>query len=759
DLADEGRWPNVTWRMQEDGINSFCVVPLTTAVRRLGAVTFGSLKKEAYGGADVEFLQQVGTQVAVAVDNVLHHEALSHDRDRLRLLLEVSESIASHRDLDELFHDLSQRLPPIVPFDYINVVLHDSARQVMRLHILAAPESSTIRPGLELPVDESPGGLVWETQQPLMVEDVALETRFPKLIPLLRENGVQSFCAVPLTTALRRLGAMGFGSFQRRTYLEAELNFMQQVAKQVAVAVDNVLHDESAQSAQRQLTHERDRMRLLLEVNNAVVSHLGLDDLFPAVSACLRTVIKHDGSSLVLYEPETRQYRVQVLDFAKNTSFIEEGKADPQCKGPSGVAITTRKPAVFTAQDLKNMAAESKVCERLLDEGVKSLCSVPLLAHDRVLGALNVGRRREDAFVQDDIDLLSQVAQQVAIAVENALAYRKITELKDKLAKEKLYLEEEIRTEQNFEEIVGESSRLKQVLKQVEIVAPTDSTVLIQGETGTGKELIARAIHNLSGRRERTFVKMNCAAIPTGLLESELFGHERGAFTGAIASKVGRFELAHQGTLFLDEIGDIPLELQSKLLRVLQEQEFERLGSTKTIRVDIRLVAATNQDLAAMVAEKQFRSDLYYRLNVFPIVSPPLRERPEDIPLMVRYFAQKFARRMNKHIETIPTETLAALSRYHWPGNVRELENLIERAAILSQGTELHVPLPELKAAAIEGTSSGATLEAAEREHILRALQAAKWVIGGPSGAAVKLGMKRTTLQSRIQKLGISRPS
>ena len=759
DLAEEGRWSKVTGRMQEDGISSFCVVPLTTAVRRLGAVTFASLKKGAYGKADVEFLQQVGKQVAVAVDNVLHHEDLSHDRDRLRLLLEVSESIASHRDLDELLHDLSQRLPPIVPFDYINVILHDSAREVMRLHILAAPASSTIRPGLELPVDESPGGLVWKTQQPLMVADVALETRFPKLIPMLRENGVQSFCAVPLTTALRRLGAMGFGSFQKRTYQEAELNFMQQVAKQVAVAVDNVLHDESAQSAQRQLTHERDRMRLLLEVNNAVVSHLGLDDLFPAVSACLRKVIKHDGSSLVLYEPETRQYRVQVLDFTKNTSFIEEGQADPQCKGPSGVAITTRKPAVFTAQELKNMATESKVCERLLDEGVKSLCSIPLLAHDRVLGALNVGRRREDAFVQDDIDLLSQVAQQVAIAVENALAYRKITELKDKLAKEKLYLEEEIRTEQNFEEIIGESSRLKQVLKQVEIVAPTDSTVLIQGETGTGKELIARAIHNLSGRRERTFVKMNCAAIPTGLLESELFGHEKGAFTGAIASKVGRFELAHQGTLFLDEIGDIPLELQSKLLRVLQEQEFERLGSTKTIRVDIRLVAATNHDLAAMVADKQFRNDLYYRLNVFPIVSPPLRGRQEDIPQLVRYFAQKFARRMNKHIETIPTGTMTALSRYHWPGNVRELENLIERAVILSQGTELHVPLPELKATAIEGTSFVTTLEAAEREHIVRALQAAKWVIGGPSGAAVKLGMKRTTLQSRMQKLGISRSS
>ncbi|TLY18284.1 MAG: GAF domain-containing protein [Nitrospirae bacterium] len=684
---------------------------------------------------------------------------MAHERDRLRLLLEVSESIALHRDLGELFHDLAQRLPRLVPFDYINLVLHDPTREVMRLHVLAVPVPSTIRPGLELPVDESPGGLVWKTQQPLMVEDVARENRFPKLMPMLRENGVQSFCVVPLTTALRRLGAMGFGSLQRRVYQEAELTFMQEVAKQIAVAVDNVLHDESAQSAQQQLEHERDRQRLLLEINNAIVSHLGLDDLFTAVSTCLRKVIKHDSSSLVLFDPETRQYRVQVLDFTKNTSFIEKGQADPQCKGPSGVAIATKKPAVFTAQDLQNMASESNVCERLLDEGVKSLCSVPLLAHDRVRGALNVGRRDEDAFAQDDIDLLSQVAQQVAIAVENALAYQEIAELQDKLAKEKLYLEDEIRTEFNFEEIVGDSPALKRVLKQVEIVASTGSTVLILGETGTGKELLARAIHNRSERRGRTFVKMNCAAIPTGLLESELFGHEKGAFTGAIAHKIGRFELADGGTLFLDEVGDIPLELQSKLLRVLQEQEFERLGSTKTIRVDIRLVAATNRDLAAMVTDKQFRNDLYYRLNVFPIVSPPHRERQDDIPLLVRYFAQKHSRRMNKEIEQIPSEAMAALSRYHWPGNVRELENLIERAVILSPGVELHVPLAELKAEPKERAQLVTTLEAAERDHIMRALQVARWVIGGPSGAAAKLGMKRTTLQSKMQKLGISRPS
>jgi formate hydrogenlyase transcriptional activator len=357
--------------------------------------------------------------------------------------------------------------------------------------------------------------------------------------------------------------------------------------------------------------------------------------------------------------------------------------------------------------------------------------------------------------------LLGQVGKQIAIAVENGVAYRQIAELKEKLNTEKLYLEDEIRTERNFDEIIGQSTTLKQALSQVAIVAPTESTVLIQGETGTGKELIARAIHKLSGRRARTFVKVNCAAIPTGLLESELFGHEKGAFTGAIAQKIGRFELAHGGTLFLDEVGDIPLELQAKFLRVLQENEFERLGGTRTIRVDIRLVAATNRDLTAMVADKQFRSDLYYRLNVFPIVSPPLRDRREDIPPLVRYFTQKFARRMNRRIETIPSDTMDALSRYHWPGNIRELENFIERAVILSRGSSLDVPLAELKQRIKDGPADAprslTTLEEAEREHIRQALQQANGRVGGPSGAAARLGMKRTTLQSKMAKLGIER--
>ncbi|MCI0355581.1 MAG: GAF domain-containing protein, partial [Acidobacteria bacterium] len=426
-----------------------------------------------------------------------------------------------HRDLGELFQDLAQRLPRIVPFDYINLVLHDPTRDVMRLHLLVVPEPSTIRPGLELPVDESPGGLVWQTQQPLLVEDVARESRFPTLTLLLLENDVQSFCVVPLTTALRPLGAMGFGSKHQRVYQEAEVSFMQQVAKQVAVAVDNVLHDESAQAAQRQLTHERDRVRLLLEVNNAVVSQLSLDDLFPAVSACLRKVIPHDGSALVLHDPQTRRYRVHVLSFAKNESFIEEGVADSDCRTPARMAMTSRRPAVLGEQDLQSLAAESECAKYWVGEGVRAFCSAPLLFRDRVLGALDIGRRGADTFSPDDVELLGEVAKQIAIAVANAQAYREITELRDQLTKEKVYLEEEVRTDHNFGEIVGDSAVLRRVLKEVETVAPTASTVLIRGETGTGKELIARALHDLSPRRDRTFVKLNCAAIPTGLLESE----------------------------------------------------------------------------------------------------------------------------------------------------------------------------------------------------------------------------------------------
>jgi formate hydrogenlyase transcriptional activator len=561
---------------------------------------------------------------------------------------------------------------------------------------------------------------------------------------------------------------MGFGRLRPAAISGSDIQFMQRVAAQVAVAVDNALNFESSQAYQKQLAEQRDRLQVLLDINNVLVTSRELTDLFRGIVSALTRVMRHDYTSLALLDPATNRLKLHALDFdGSDTLFAGKEITVALNESPAGRCMLAKKPAIFHGAQLDEFPAD--LVRLLREKGVTSVCCVPLISKGRAFGTLNLASRRLDAFTDGDAELLDRVAAQIAIAVENALAFKEIDSLKNRLAVEKLYLEEEIRSEFNFEEIVGESAVIKRALAQVELAAPGDTTVLILGETGTGKELIARAIHNLSPRRERTFVKINCAAIPSGLLESELFGHERGAFTGAIAQKVGRFELADHGTIFLDEVGDIPLELQPKLLRVLQEHEFERLGATRTVRVDARVVAATNADLSRLVAERKFRSDLFYRLNVFPIQTPPLRDRREDIPLLVRYFVQKFSRRLNKTVVYVPADAMDALVAYSWPGNIRELENLLERAVILSPGKELRVPLSELRngqsAAAMPETplavSPGvplATLEEAERQHILRALRQTEWRIAGPRGAATLLGMKRTTLQARIRKLGIRRP-
>ena len=672
--------------------------------------------------------------------------------------MDVSQTILQHRDLNGLFRDLSNRLHSILHFDFLNLILHDAEQNVMRLHILASATGMQQElPALELPPEESPSGWVFLHQAPLVIPDVQKEPRWPAIMSLLQQNNVVGSCWLPLTTAQHRLGAMVFG-FGRPGQAESQLDLMQQIAAQVAVAVDNTLNFEKAQKFQQQLARERDRLQILLEITNTLVSELDIRDLFPSIISCLRRAVPHEYASLALIVPGTDQLRLHARVFEGEQGMVQEGATAPMDESPAGQAVESRRPELFDAEALRGFP--TPVVQRLIAAGIQSICCVPLITRTRVLGTLNVGSTRAAAFGAPDIDFLSQVAAQAAIAIENATAYQQIAELKDQLAKEKLYLEDEIRTDRNFGEIVGDSPVFKRVLDQAATVAPTDASVLILGETGTGKELIARAIHELSARRGRTFVKLNCAAIPTGLLESELFGHEKGAFTGAIAQKVGRFELAHQGTLFLDEIGDIPLELQPKLLRALQEHEFERLGGTRTIKVDVRLVAATNRDLAQMINERQFRTDLYYRLSVFPISIPPLRERADDIPKLVRYFTQKYARRMNKPIENISQQTMEALIRYSWPGNVRELENLIERAVILTRGSTLEIPRSELRApfepAAAE-IPAALTLEDAEREHIRRTLDQANWVVGGANGAAARLGMKRTTLQSKMKKLGIAR--
>src|SRR5438874_3207488 len=533
-----------------------------------------------------------------------------------------------------------------------------------------------------------------------------------------------------------------------------------------------------AQDPQACLQRQNERLQLLLNLTSRITSNLDLREVLRAISANFREVMRCDGAGIWLPGQEAGTFKLYAFDSPVSKGFAKEDLIiTPAENDPGKRAFETMKPMVATVEE-SGWPGGGEGYRLATAEGMKSACFIPLVSRGRALGDLMIVRATEGPYTAEDIDFLSQAAGQIAIAIENALAYREISELKDKLAQEKLYLEEEIRSEMDFEQIVGSSAALKHVLQLVETVAPNDSTVLLLGETGTGKELIARAIHDRSRRRERTLVKLNCAAIPTGLLESELFGHEKGAFTGAIIQKIGRMELADQGTLFLDEVGDIPIEIQPKLLRVLQEREFERLGSTHTRRANIRLVAATNRDLEQMIAAREFRSDLYYRLHVFPIRIPPLRERKEDIPQLVSYFVQKFAKQMQKKIEAISPAVMKGLTAWDWPGNIRELENFIERAVIVTRGKSLEAPVGELRKtntvafphaaqnsveqvagertdSQSDQTSIADEYERRLRDEIVRALTACNGRVGGADGAAARLGMNRTTFLSRMKKFGI----
>jgi formate hydrogenlyase transcriptional activator len=667
------------------------------------------------------------------------------DLRRYEALLEMADLVVHHHNLPELFAALAQRLGHVAAADAGHFALYDPVKNVMRGHFWEKNVLSAVQE--ERIMNESPSGWAWQNQQSLVVPDLAADSRFSPVMSMLREKGLRSYCWLPLTTAQKRLGALGLGSLHTNAYSEKDMRLLPRVAKLVAVAVENAMTREA-------LVREKERLHVLLEVNNTLVTNRDLQKLFPAISGFMRRMIRYDYASVAVYDEAAHSLSFYPLDSPLTAGLAGIDTTLPVKDTPAGRALMERETKIFNREDL--LGIQSSYVSQMLEHGIESLCCIPLTTRKGELGTLNLASREANAFAPPDVGFLQQVAAQVAVALDNARSYREIAQLTEKLASEKLYLEEEIRSELNFEEIVGESPALKRVLSQARTVAPSDATVLILGDTGTGKELIARGIHRMSSRKDRVFVKLNCAAIPTGLLESELFGHEKGAFTGAISQKVGRLELADKGSLFLDEVGDIPLELQPKLLRVLQDQEFERLGSTRTIKVDIRLIAATNRDLAHAVAEKEFRSDLYYRLNVFPIRMPALSERKSDVPALVRHFVQKFARRMNRQIEIIPSATMNALVSWEWPGNVRELENLMERSVILSAGRVLNAPLAELRIAH-EGLDSDGTLESLERQYIIRVLRDTGGVIAGPRGAAVRLGMKRTTLQSRILKMAISR--
>src|SRR6202167_721272 len=704
------------------------------------------------------------------------------DIQRYEALFRIFEALSTCREPEELSRVLADQLIEVIAFHHLDVVVFKDNSKEIEWHVwgkgpIAFPD---------LHIEETSMWHVYHTQEPLHIADYNGDQRFPRLRQLLAEACVElgSLVRVPLTTAHRRLGTLGIASEQRNAYTCDDVKFFGLLARGVALAVDDGLNLKKSQSARSELEQQNARLKLLLDLANRITSNLDIRELLRSICANVREVMHCDAVGVTFPDSATGTSLVYALDFPASRGFVAEELLSRTDRA-SAIALETLKPVIVNQPDAATLGPEAY--ERGVGEGFKAQCRVPLVNRGRALGVLCLARRNEHLFSEEDADFLSQASGQIAVAVQNALAYREISELKEKIAREKVYLEEEIRSEINFEQIHGNSPALKRVLELVEKVAPNDSTVLLLGETGTGKELIARALHDHSRRKERTFVKLNCAAIPTGLLESELFGHEKGAFTGAITQKIGRLELADQGTLFLDEVGDIPIEIQPKLLRALQEREFERLGSTHTRKVSVRLVAATNRDLEKMIAAREFRSDLYYRLNVFPIRVPALRERMEDIPLLVRYFVQKFSRQMQKNIEAIPDAAMRGLTNWDWPGNIRELENLIERAVILTRGTSLEVPLAELRKLSTDGPDTPAGGTGAEdiglivretisalrhaaakgdaykdehdngqREEIVRVLRESKGRIGGSDGAAARMSVRRTTLLSRIKRLGIN---
>ena len=660
---------------------------------------------------------------------------------RYEALISIAVAIGARQDIEGLFSVLSAELPRVVNFDFIGLSRydHEHSRVDWRLHRLNGVIERDVTDGTQ---EETISAWVYEHRKPLIIPILNQESSLHRRINRLAGEEIQSLCAAPLTCADGRLGCFVIGSRQPAAYSQEDLRFFSLLTDMIATALDNAISSDSLRRTQDDSKTEKGRLQLLLDLTGQIVSNLEIRHLLRTTSAMVRRMIRCDAVAIHLPDKESSSLRLFAIDSHEHASGDEEnnGRAEGSVSGEevcevfrSGKPILSRDNAGYV---------------------------LPLISRNRILGVMELSQQKEQVVLHEDVEFLSQIANQVALTIDNAQAYAEISELKEQLSKEKLYLEDEIRSEHGFEEIIGRSSAIRGVLRKIETVAPTDSTVLIYGETGTGKELVARAIHERSSRNSKSFVKLNCAAIPTGLLESELFGHERGAFTGAIMQRAGRFELANHGTAFLDEIGEISLELQPKLLRVLQEREFERLGSTRTIKTDARLIAATNRNLATCVEEGRFRADLFYRLNIFPIHVPPLRERPEDIPLLVRHFAHHFARRMNRVIDTIPSETMETLVRHSWPGNIRELQNLIEHSVIVSPGPVLRAPLAGLQSRSVpnqEGTRHR-TLEEAEREHILSTLKATKWVISGPRGAAARLEMNRSTLQFRMRKLGIVRP-
>jgi len=676
--------------------------------------------------------------------------------DRYRTLLDASSNLADQPTVKAVLHSLRDVLSSTSRVHGTELyVLNDEKDSLHVLEFDRDPDAPAFKIGTKVSRIGA-AARVLEEQKPVFIPDSSQEMlNHPELAPFAAEVVGRTAYLLPVSTAQKRYGFLSVTKLQGDEFAPEDVEMLRSLASHVAVALECALARDRAELYQRQVVKERDRLRLLLEINNHIVSKLDINELFRSASASIRTYFRNDFTGFWLIDKQSNQLECVVLDFPSGKGSLT-AVTGSELSDTDHKKLRAHVPELLSVEGIEKLPAG--IVDRLKAESIASMAIAPMLTASGPLGVMTMGSRQPDNFGQEDLDLLSQISSQIALAVDNAIAYGRVTEARDRLEEERLYLESEIRSEYNFEDIVGKSAALRKVLDQVAIVAPTQSTVLLHGETGTGKELFARALHNLSPRRERTFVRLNCAAIPSGLVESELFGHEKGAFTGALMQKKGRFELADHGTLFLDEIGDITLDLQPKLLRALQEQEFERLGSTRTVHVDVRLIAATHRDLDGMIRNNQFREDLFYRLNVFPIEIPPLRERRDDIPLLVHYFVLRHSRQMQKRVKSVPKQAMEVLVNADWPGNIRQLENFIERCVIFTQGEELNVPYAELKKVSDHSVASAApSFEQAERQAIIDALRAASGRIAGKGGAAERLGLKRTTLQNKMNKLNISR--
>ena len=740
------------------GAQSYAGLPLINGAGNiLGHLVVIDDKPRVFSEQAFSLLRIFATRAGAELERKHAGDALRKSQEHLRTLLDITNAIVTKLTREELFTAISEVLARVIKFDRLALAIYDSESDVLRLVTYAGPyRRDDYTPiGRVLDLNDSPAGRAFVNQKPVLRRDLELE-RQTSSEERAYGHGFRSLCALPLTVRDRRIGAITVGSLAKDQYTEADAEFLVEVANQVAIAVDNMKSYEEIAALNATIRATAERRRTLLDINNAIISNLTQETLFQAIAQALRRVVPFDRMALFLHDPQKDVLRLFTLE-----SSLPEGRyviGLEWAPRESHVGWSFQHQRYLVRNDLekeRHYATE----DLLLADGVRSLVVVPLIARGVSIGTLNLNSATPSQYSESDALFLQEVANQVALAIENMKAYEEIAGLKAKLEAENVYLQEEIKTEYNFDEIIGQSAPLRQLLRNVEQVAPTEATVLIQGETGTGKELVARAVHDRSRRKDRPLVKVNCGSIPAGLVESELFGHEKGAFTGATQRRVGRFELANGGTIFLDEVTELPIDTQVKLLRVLQEGEFERVGSSQTIKVDVRAIAATNRDLKEVVKNGTFRSDLFYRLNVFPLAVPALRQRKDDIPLLVNFFLSKFGKKLGKEVRGVSQKSMDSLSHYDWPGNVRELQNIVERAAVLANGPIVQVDEVMMRSGETAQELAVDTLENAERNHILRALNETHWVVHGKKGAAEILGINPSTLRSRMEKLGIKRPA